>query len=887
MLKTETPRTIHLADYQAHPFSIETVHLTFHLHSTATKVESRLTVKRNPASAKKENNLILDGEELTFVTAKINGELVKEGEYQISSEGLVLNNVPDEFTLEIENTINPESNKALDGLYKSGDIFCTQNEPEGFRRITYYLDRPDVMARFTTKIIAPLEDFPILLSNGNPIGEGQLDGGLHWAEWEDPFPKPSYLYALVAGNLGLVRDSYTTHSGRKIDLRIYCDKGNESRCDHAMESLKKSMKWDEDTFGLEYDLDIYMIVAVDSFNMGAMENKGLNIFNSVYVLANPESATDDNFLGIESVVGHEYFHNWTGNRITCRDWFQLTLKEGLTVYRDQEFSSDLNSRTVQRIQDVQRLRTSQFVEDAGPTSHPIKPNSYIEINNFYTATIYEKGAEIIRMVRTMLGVDGFRKGMDKYFELFDGQAVTTEDFLHAMSVANGDFDFKQFKNWYNQAGTPQIDVKWVHDESKETLTLSVDQSCPPTPGQAHKEAYHFPLAIGLLDHQGNDLPLNLKEAGQTQIDKGLLHIKEKEHVFTFTGVKEKPIVSLNRGFSAPIRVKAPYKLNEFFFMMANDNDLFNRYEAVQRASSEIISHLLRDKSEGKELVLDTGFIESFGLLVKDDSLDPAVKSMLLSIPSVTLLAQEHNPVDYKAIYEVRKFVGKKLASMFRDDLIKVYESNSTPGPYQLDPISVGKRNLRSRVLGMLAHLDDDDEVDAVTKIAQTHFEKAANMTEELSGLSVLSHIGGDSFQKASKDFYAKWQKDTLVIQKWLVVCSSSSNDETFNRVLELENDPVYDKNVPNLVRSLLGGFSRNHVQFHHESGRGYKFMAQKIIEVDGINPQVASRLASSFKDYKRLTKPLKALMGKELEQILELDGLSKNVYEIVSKIVKV
>lgn len=882
MLKTETPRTIHLADYSPHPFSIETIHLTFHLHSTATRVLSRLEIKRNPKGSHSEKDLVLNGEELQFISAKIDGELIGEGGYQVSKEGLVLKNVPHEFVLEIENIINPESNKALDGLYKSGDIFCTQNEPEGFRRITYYLDRPDVMAKFTTKIIAPKEDFPVLLSNGNPVGEGMLENGLHWMEWEDPFPKPSYLYALVAGNLGLVQDYYTTKSGRRIDLRIYCDKGNESRCDHAMESLKNSMKWDEETFGLEYDLDIYMIVAVDAFNMGAMENKGLNIFNSVYVLANQESATDDNFLGIESVVGHEYFHNWTGNRITCRDWFQLTLKEGLTVYRDQEFSADLNSRTVQRIQDVQRLRTFQFVEDGGPTSHPIKPNSYIEINNFYTATIYEKGAEVIRMVRTMLGVDGFRKGMDKYFELFDGQAVTTEDFLHAMSVANGNFDFKQFKNWYVQAGTPQIEVKWVYEESKETLSLSVEQSCPPSPGQPHKEPFHFPLAIGLLDKEGNDMPLVLSEKGQPQIDLGLLHITQKEHVFTFSGVKEKPIVSLNRSFSAPIRVKAPYKLEDFFFMMAKDNDLFNRYEAVQRASSEIISFLLRDQLEGKTLELHSGFVNSFGLLVKDESLDPAVKAMLLSIPSLTLLAQEHNPVDYKAIDKVRRFVIKTLTKNFREDLIKVYESNATPGAYKLDPISVGKRSLRSKVLSMLSTLGDD----FVTRMAQGHFDQASNMTEELSGLGVLGQIGGESFQKASQYFYEKWQKDTLVMQKWLTVCSSSTNDETFDRVRELENDPVYDKTVPNLVRALIGGFSRNHVQLHHESGRGYKFMAEKVLEVDGINPQVASRLASSFKDYKRLTPKLKELMGKELKMILEHDGLSKNVYEIVSKIAK-
>ncbi len=885
MLKTDTPKTIHLSDYRPHAFEVETIHLTFHLHSSETKVINRLAIRRNPNGDSSEKNLMLDGEELIFNKVSIDGKELPADQYQVSDNGLLLKDVPDSFECVIENTINPEANKALDGLYKSGPIFCTQNEPEGFRRITYYLDRPDVMAKFTTKIIAPKADYPVLLSNGNPIGEGELEGGLHWMEWEDPFPKPAYLYALVAGDLGLVQDTYTTMSGRKIDLRIYCDKGNESRCDHAMESLKKSMKWDEETFGLEYDLDIYMIVAVDAFNMGAMENKGLNIFNSVYVLANQETATDDNFLGIESVVGHEYFHNWTGNRVTCRDWFQLTLKEGLTVFRDQEFSSDLNSRTVQRIQDVQRLRTFQFVEDAGPTSHPIKPTSYIEINNFYTATVYEKGAEVIRMVHTLLGKEGFRKGMDKYFELYDGQAVTTEDFLHAMSVANNNFDFTQFKNWYNQSGTPQVEVHWDYDESAQELKLKVEQSCPPTPGQSKKEPFHFPFAVALLDDEGKEMTLNLKQDGaveQNQIDNGLLHITLPQETFTFTGVAKKPHVSLNRGFSAPIRVKAPYKLEDFFFMMAKDTDLFNRYEAVQRSSSELIYKLLREHNEGKELSVHSGFVESFGLLVSDKNLDPAVKAMLLGIPSLTLLAQEHNPVDYQAIHQVRTFVQKTLAKAFKTQLIEVYQENATPGEYQLDPLSVGKRALRSRVLSLLTYCEDDE----VAKLADNHFRAATNMTEEISGLTCLSLIGGEIFEKASQAFYDKWKNDTLVIQKWIAVSAGSYRDETFDRLPLIEKDPVYNSSVPNLVRSLLGSFARNHVQFHHESGRGYRYLADKILEMDGINPQVASRLASAYKDYKRLKPAMKELMGKELKRIVEKEDLSKNVYEIVSKTLK-
>ena len=859
MLKTDTPKTIFLKDYTAPSFLIDEISLEFDLHPTKTQVKSTMKMKRNPQGEAKED-LILNGEELTFKSASLNGKTLGEGEYEVLKEGLCIKNVPESFELEINNEINPEANKALDGLYKSGSIFCTQNEPEGFRRITYYLDRPDVMAKFTTKIIADKATYPVLLSNGNPTDQGELEGGKHFMTWEDPFPKPAYLYALVAGDLGLVQDSYKTTSGRTIDLRIYCDKGNESRCDHAMESLKKSMKWDEDTFGLEYDLDIYMIVAVDSFNMGAMENKGLNIFNSVYVLADKETATDNNFLGIESVVGHEYFHNWTGNRITCRDWFQLTLKEGLTVYRDQEFSSDLNSRIVQRIGDVIRLRSFQFVEDGGPTSHPIKPNSYIEINNFYTATVYEKGAEVIRMVRTFLGKEGFRKGMDKYFELYDGQAVTTEDFLHAMSVANNDFDFTQFKNWYNQSGTPEINVSWKQEE--DNLVLNVKQSCPPTPGQPTKAPYHFPLALGILDKEGKEVALKLNGSGQDDLSKGYLHITKAEETFTFENVPEGSLPSLNRGFSAPIKVHAPYTQENFYFMMANDSDLFNRYEAAQRASTQV---MLEMKKKGTEEV-PADYLSAFGEMIAESKAEPAVKAMLLSIPSLTLLSQEETPIDYQALDKVRTALGKAVATKFKSELMNLYKEIDTGSEYKLDPESIGKRSLRSTALSLLTKLKGDEEV---ISLAKNHFQNATNMTEELSGLQMLSAIGGESFETASKSFYDKWKNETLVMQKWLTVCGASSNDETFDRVKELAKDEIFDMAVPNLVRSLYGSFIKNYVQFHHESGRGYQYMKDILLEVDKLNPQVASRLASGFKDYKKLVPKQKELMGKELNAILE------------------
>ncbi len=883
-MKEAAPQTIHLSDYQVLPYKIEEVHLTFELHSTKTVVTSKMQVRKNPDSKSVEKKLALNGEELTFISAAIDGAELSKDQYSLDSEGLTLNDVPDNFELLIVNEINPEANKALDGLYKSGTIFCTQNEPEGFRRITYYLDRPDNMAKFTTKIIANKEQYPVLLSNGNPIAEGDLEGGLHFVEWEDPFVKPAYLYALVAGDLGLVQDSYTTMTGRKIDLRIYCDKGNESKCDHAMESLKKSMKWDEDTFGLEYDLDIYMIVAVDSFNMGAMENKGLNIFNSVYVLADEKTATDGNFLGIESVVGHEYFHNWTGNRITCRDWFQLTLKEGLTVYRDQEFSSDLNSRIVQRIQDVERLKTFQFVEDAGPTAHPIKPSSYIEINNFYTATIYEKGAEVIRMVRTLLGKDGFRRGMDKYFELFDGQAVTTEDFLHAMSVGNGNYDFTQFKNWYNQAGTPTLKASWEYDESEKVLTLNTSQSCRPTAESDHKAPYFFPFAVGLIDSKGNDIKLELADTtGQPQAQEGILHITKSEQTFVFKNVSEKPVVSLNRGFSAPVKLEAPYHLKDYYFMMANDSDLYNRYEAVQSSVYRLVSQMNADLKEGREVTLDETFVDAYGKLLADTSLDPAIKAMLIKIPSTTLLQQGHNPISFERMIKARKVVVNTLAHKFQDLYAEIYKDNATEGAYSLDPLSIGKRSLRTSCLGFLGALGDSGDGSKYVDLISSHYANATNMTDEIGGLQILSKVGGAAFEEASASFYKKWAHETLVMQKWLTVQGEISDDKTLERIEKLEGDAIYNKNVPNLVRALIGAFSRNLGQLHHESGRGYKFMADKVLEMDKINPQVASRLASAFKDFKRLESAQKDLMEAELKRIVETDGLSKNVYEITSK----
>ncbi|MBK26855.1 MAG: aminopeptidase N [Halobacteriovorax sp.] len=878
-MKTETPQTIHLKDYKKPTYTITDIHLTFDLHDTQTKVKTKMSVEST--GVEKGAPLVLNGEQLVFKKASIDGAQLEASRLELGDDLLTIKDVPEKFTLEIENEINPEANKALDGLYKSGSIFCTQNEPEGFRRITYYIDRPDVMAKFTTKVIADKKLYPVLLSNGNPLERGDLDGGKHFVVWEDPFPKPSYLYALVAGDLGLVKDTYKTMSGREIALEIFCDKGNEDKCGHAMESLKKSMKWDEDTYGLEYDLDIYMIVAVDSFNMGAMENKGLNIFNSAYVLAKPETATDDNFLGIEGVVGHEYFHNWTGNRITCRDWFQLTLKEGLTVYRDQEFSSDMNSAAVKRIQDVDILRNHQFREDAGPTAHPIKPPSYIEINNFYTSTVYDKGAEVIRMIETFLGKEGFRRGMDKYFELYDGRAVTTEDFIHAMSIANSNYDFEQFKLWYAQAGTPQIDVKWNYDASEKVYTLTVIQSCPPTPEHDEKRPFHFPLRVALLGKTGNELPLNLVDKkGQPQIEEGILHMRSETETYIFTGVEEEPTLSINRGFSAPLKVYTPYKESDLIFLLGNDTDQFNRYEAAQLMGQRLVYHNLKEKHDGKELTLDADYIEAWGKVLGDESLDGLIKSEILSLPSESILQQGHSPIDYKGLHEVRRWMKGELAKAHRELLQKTYDGLNIEKPYKLDPKSMGERSLKNVCLSFLAVLDDE----AAHELCYSQFSKATNMTEEIAALSFLINCNTDLSKKAVNEFYEKWKHETLVMQKWLGVQASCRFDSTLDRVLELENDSVYDKTVPNLLRSLLGGFARNAVQFHREDGAGYKFLAKKILEIDKINPQMASGLAGIFRDYKRLNESAKGKMKVELEALKETEGLSKNTYEIVSKI---
>ena len=861
-MKKTTPSKTYLKDYTPPIYNISDVYLVFDLDDTRTSVCSRLNMTR---VGSQKSPLVLDGEDIVLKNILLDGRPLHKDEYKVGPEHLTIFDVPESFTLEIENEINPLENTRLEGLYKSGKLFCTQNEAQGFRRITYYLDRPDVMAKFTTKIIADKAEYPVLLSNGNPVESGELENGRHYQTWEDPFLKPCYLYALVAGDLGKVEDSYTTMSKRVIQLLIYCDKGNEHLCNHAMASLKKAMKWDEDTFGLEYDLDIYMIVAVDAFNMGAMENKGLNIFNSSCVLADTQTAVDSDFLRIESIVAHEYFHNWTGNRVTCRDWFQLTLKEGLTVFRDQEFSSDVNTSSIQRIGNVSYLRNYQFPEDAGPTAHPIKPESYMEINNFYTGTVYIKGAEVIRMLQTLLGKEGFRRGMDKYFDLFDGQAVTTEDFLYAMSCANDDYDLSQFKHWYSRSGTPSVSVQWEYKKNSQEFVLTLEQSHP----QVKEHPFLIPLKMGLLHpHQKEDM-----------VSETLL-LREAKQTFVFKNIDHPPLLSLNRNFTAPVKTHIPYTFEQLTSLLSCDSDAFNRYDAAQMLGQYSIEKLRKQEQEGLSLNIDPEYIAVWGSVLDDGDIENHLKAYCLTFPDESFLNQEKTPIDFESTHKLRLLIIKTLAQTHKSSLESIYNELANDfEQFSLEPVSVGRRKLKNTALSYLSSLETGE----VARLCYEQFASADNMTDCLAALRFLANMDCSERQKALEEFQDKWKNSPLIIQKWLQVQASSRLPDTFDRILELENNILYEFKNPNFFRSLVGSFTHNYIHFHHPSGRGYRFLADKILQMDKINPLLAARTAEAFRDYGRLSVQLKEKITEQLEHILETNP-SKNTYEIVSKI---
>lgn len=879
MSKKQTQETRYRKDYQAPAYLVETIDLSFDLGEELTTVTSTLSMKKNADNGDGSTPLTLFGRQLILKSIKLDGTVLKEGQYGIDDESLTVSDVPAEFVMEIVTEIKPQENSSLEGLYKSSGNFCTQCEAEGFRKISYYPDRPDVMALFTTTITADKAKYPVLLSNGNLIESGDLKDGRHYAKWEDPFRKPSYLFALVAGNLVKISDTFKTRSAREVKLEIYVEERNKDKCDHAMAALKKSMKWDEEVFGLEYDLDIYMILAVDDFNMGAMENKGLNIFNSKYVLARPDTATDDDYNAIEEVIAHEYFHNWTGNRVTCRDWFQLSLKEGLTVFRDQEFSADMTSRAVKRIQDVRILRNAQFPEDGGPMAHPVRPDSYVEINNFYTVTIYNKGAEVIRMMHTLLGKAGFRKGMDLYFERHDGQAVTCDDFVAAMEDANG-FDLKQFRLWYSQAGTPHILVKENFNEQERSYRLTVKQICPATPGQEKKEPFHIPLALGLLDKNGNDIPLNLDGEKGGSVKTSILNVIKEEETFIFAGIDKKPVPSLFRNFSAPVKLDFNYSNDDLAFLMANDSDPFNRWEAGQQLSTRIMLNLIIRHQKGEDLSLEESYINAFRAILRDEKTDKSLLAEALILPTEIYLAEQMDTIDPAAIRTVREFVKKALAEATKEDLRRVYTSNGQAGPYRIDSAATGKRSLKNMALAYLMTVADKDTLYS----CMDQFSKGNNMTDVMAALSAFSHYEGKEGEDAFSAFYKKWEKDPLVIDKWFSLQARSILPDTLTKVKALMKHPAFNMKNPNRVRSLIGAFTHGNIAaFHHESGEGYTFLAEQVLTLDKFNPQVAARMVGALSRWKRYDEGRQTLMKKELERIKGEKGLSNDVYEIVSK----
>lgn len=871
----QQPQVIYLKDYQVPEFLIEKTDLRFELQADATLVKARLQVKRNPQSLSKNRALVLQGDkDLVLCRVVVNDQILTEQDYRRSEESLSIHDVPDAFVLETVTEIYPDQNTALEGLYRSDGMYCTQCEAEGFRRITFYLDRPDVMSVFTTTIEADKTAYPVLLSNGNPVASGDADDDRHWVTWEDPFPKPAYLFALVAGDLSSIEDRYVTHSGREVTLRIFAAEKDLDKLDYAMTSLKKSMRWDEEVYGREYDLDIYMIVAVDFFNMGAMENKGLNVFNTSCVLAHPETTTDAGFQRVEGVVAHEYFHNWSGNRVTCRDWFQLSLKEGFTVFRDAEFSADMNSRTVKRVEDVSLLRTAQFAEDAGPMAHPIRPASFIEISNFYTMTIYEKGAEVVRMIHTLLGAENFRKGSDLYFERHDGQAVTTDDFVQAMEDASG-VDLSQFRLWYSQAGTPVIDVSDEYDASQKIYTLILKQRCPATPGQSEKAPFHIPVSVGLLGKSGQDMMLSNGETTQ------VLELKEAEQRFSFTGIEEKPIPSLLRSFSAPVKLHYAYQRDDLVFLMSHDSDGFNRWEAAQKLGVDILQELIGEYQAGNELVLDNRLVAAYRAVLTDLSLDQAMVSKVLTLPTEAYLSELSDVIDVDAIHAVREFVINALAEALSSELVTVYDRCNVSEQYAPDAASIARRALKNLALSYLMKTGKPEQLER----ALTQFQNADNMTDSMAALALVVH---SPYEKATEvileQFYDRWKNEPLVVNQWLSVQASNPSKGALKTVKQLMKHESFNIRNPNKVRSLISGFSSlNPVNFHAMDGSGYRFLADQIIELNSLNPQIASRLVTPLTRWKRYPADRQGMMREELQRIMDSGELSRDVFEVVSK----
>lgn len=881
-MRTDTPPVIHLKDYRPYPYQVDEIYLDFVLGPKSTKVSSKLKMRPNPLAGDNKGHLILDGELLKLKSLKLDGRELNEGEdYSLDEVSLTLHHVPNQaFELEVVTFCNPEANKALSGLYRSSGNYCTQCEAEGFRRITYYPDRPDVMAIFTVRVEGDQSDCPVLLSNGNLVEQGEArKEGHHYTLWHDPHPKPAYLFALVGGDLARVTDSFTTASGREVELGIYVEKGKEDRCDWAMDSLKRSMRWDEERFGREYDLDVFNIVAVSDFNMGAMENKGLNIFNDKLVLALPETATDNDYMAIESVIAHEYFHNWTGNRITCRDWFQLCLKEGLTVYRDQEFSADERNRTVMRIMEVRRLKATQFPEDGGPLAHPVRPEQYMEINNFYTATVYQKGGELCRMIETIVGTKGFRKGMDLYFKRHDGEAATVEDFVAAMADANKT-DLSHFARWYSQSGTPELIVKYSFDETEKTGTLDFEQVTPPTQDQAKKVPLHIPVRLGFVASGGRDKKPKL--ASGERIKDDVIHITERSQSFKFKSVTARNVPSILRDFSAPVNLTMDYSEKDLYFLAQNDANLFNRWQAAQTLMTNQLLSMIERVREGKAPGGNARLARLIGKTVLNPEIDAAYRGIFLSLPTeADLIRAIGDNIDPTANGRARKALAKSIGKTLREGLIEHYEANQLKGAYSPDAESEGKRSLQAACLGFLTATDLQEEYQRACQ----HYNQSKNMTDSIAALRALNNHKSAERDAVFQDFHDKWIDDHLVIDKWFGLQSMSNLPSTLKTVRQLMRHEKFNLQNPNKVRAVLSSFAgSNPVQFNRPDGKGYELLAKQIIKIDRFNPQIAARLCGAFRSWQKLEPGRQDLMKAQLETILQDPKLSKDSFEIVKKI---
>jgi len=875
-MKTELPIPVLLADYNQSDFLIDDVFLDIKLGETSTEVVAKLQIRRNPTAAHPHAALVLNGEQLKTQWVALDGNKLDSEKYTVTKNELVISEPPENFILETSVIIKPQKNTQLEGIYKSNGIFCSQCEAEGFRRITWYLDRPDILARYRTKITGNKKKYPVLLSNGNCTDTKTFKNGTHSALWEDPYPKPSYLFALVAGDLGCLKDEFITASGRNVALEIFVDLGKEAQARHAMKCLIKAMRWDEKVYGLEYDLDVYMIVAVSAFNMGAMENKGLNLFNDKYVLADPETATDMDYALIESIIAHEYFHNWTGNRVTCRDWFQLSLKEGLTVFRDQAFSADMSSAAVERIKAVKALRARQFPEDASPLAHPIRPESYIEINNFYTATVYEKGAEVIRMMHTLLGADGFREGMDLYFERHDGHAVTCDDFVSAMEDANN-FDLSQFRIWYSQSGTPTLFVGDTFEKDKQSYTLTIHQHTEPTQGQTEKKPLHIPIRVALLNSDGDRTQLSTDGATEK-----ILELKKSKQTFTFKNIANPPKLSFLRNFSAPVKIewipKEDPSLEKLAFLMGNDDDSYNRWEASQILAKRLIFRTIeigKPKEENIRIYTD-----SLGEMLEDETTDPALLGEILCLPLETELADVQEPVNIDGIHVARETIRKQIATRLEKQLFSLYQRHTTREIYRYTAIQVAQRRLRNMALYYLTALNRHDTV----KIAKAQFDNSSNMTDCMGSLIALNDCCATERDEALKMFHTRWQGNSLVIDKWFTLQATSFKHGTLTRIKELMQNDGFSIESPNRVRALIGAFSNsNQVQFHAKTGAGYAFLTEQIIGLNTINPQIAARLLTPLSRWRHLDKERQLLVKNCLYNILNTKEISRNVFEITTK----